>query len=240
MRIVRVIAGVTSLAVAASGLAWSVPPLLSASRFAAASAGLDPLTSLAVVKATAAGTLEPDLRAAVEADDLELATSLLDLADARGQPVPAELRAAVAEMGGTLATSLRTARAFGQGAWSGQADSVAGFAGVASADLLLVGDVRDLAMEAWTYAEGGEPDLVLAGVSLVGLGLSSATIASFGTSLPARGSMSLLKMILKAPRAVLRSGVRHVDDAAGNRGLRKVLAPIVADAVDPGAAWPET
>jgi hypothetical protein len=235
MRIVRVIAGLTSLALAASGLAWSVPPLMEASRFAAAASGLDPLTSLAVVKATAAGTLEPDLRAAVAADDLDLATSLLDLADARDQPIPADLRAAVTEMGGTVATSLRAARAFGSGVWSGQADTVAGFAGVASADLLLVGDVRDLASEAWTYAEGGEPDLVLAGISLVGLGLSSATIASWGTTLPARGSVSLLKMILKAPRAVLRSGARQLDDAAGKRGLRTVLAPIVADAVDPGA-----
>ncbi|BBE71553.1 hypothetical protein [Oharaeibacter diazotrophicus] len=240
MRFLGLIAGVTSLAVGTASLVHALPTVTAAARFASAAAGLDPLTTLAVVRASAAGSVIADLRAAVAADDRELADSLLALADARDIAVPADLRAAVADLAAPTATVLRGLRDFGGGALTGSAESLAGFAGVATADLLVIGDVRDLGREAAVWAGGGEPDLLVAGLSAVGIALTAgtvatavSTVASAGATAPmaggaatARGGLSVVKAVLKAP---VKAG------EAGGRGLRRILVPLVDDAVDPSA-----
>lgn len=238
----RVIAGGMSLAIGCASVLHGAPTVAAAVRFSAAAAGLDPLTSLAVVRASAAGDVLGDLHAAVEADDLELARSLLDLADARGLAVPDDLRAAVEAMGGAWRSAMRDAAAFGAGAWTGGADSVAGFAGVAVADLMVVGDLRDLAGETAAWWSGDDPDWIVVGLSLAGVAVTAgtvasgvATVASGGAAAPAaeaaaglRGGLSVVKAVLKAPRRVLGAGREA-------RGLRRLVAPMVEEAVDPAA-----
>lgn len=245
MRVPKLLAGLTSLCVGMSGIAYGGPTVLAAGRFAAASAGLDPVTALAVVRATSPEDLRVEIAAAVAADDADLAESLVALAAARDVAISVELSEAVADMNRPIAVAMRGAADFGSGAWTGSADGMMGLAGVAASDVLVIGDLRDLAGETTAWWRGEEPDWLIVGLATVGIGLTASTLASgvstmasggamlpvTGAAASARGGLSAMKMVLKTPAVVSRAGTELV----AARGLRAMVKPLLDDAVDPSA-----
>lgn len=153
---------------------------------------------------------------AAAAQDEDLAASLLALADARGVALPAASRAKVAQAEAEAAA--RTGSDAWNGFLSGDASNEAALAGAVASDLTGVGDVRDLYTQAENYLTGEKVDPFLVGLSAVGLGVTAATIASAGTTLPARAGLSTVKAVKRAGKL--------------SRPLAKELGVIAADALD--------
>lgn len=188
---------------------------------------------------------EAHITSALAADDAEMAASTLALADARGLDIPTDLRARVTATGETSATAWRMARGFTSGFVTGVPEDAAGLAGTLAGDLTAWGDVRDLSRESWTYANGGDPDMLIVGLSAAGLALTAGTYATFGAGLPVRAGVTLVKAAKRAgslsldlgqslSRAVRRSfdmpALRKAVTTADGPGLR---AAVHADGLKP-------
>ncbi len=139
-----------------------------------------------------------EIRAALDRDDLELAESFAALAEARAVPVPADLKARLEYARGTLQQIRRAAMNFGHGFVTGAPESAAGMAGAATGDLLVYGDVRDLAREGWRAAQGQTIDPVIASLAAAGLAVTAGTYMSEGLAAPARAGVSLFKASRRA------------------------------------------
>jgi hypothetical protein len=165
-----------------------------------------------------------EIAAALAADDLDLAESFLALAQARGVAVAEDLRARVMAARSVSREVRRIATRFGHGFITGEPEGLAGFAGAASADLSLFGDLRDLAREGWRTARGEKADGLIAGLAAFGLVVTAGTYASFGEAAPLRAGVSLVK----AARRTGRIGVNLVSDfgriARAGRGERIAAA----------------
>jgi hypothetical protein len=132
------------------------------------------------------------------------------------------LEARYREATGAARAASRTVRQAADGFVSGEAQGVAGTAGAFASDLVGIGDLRDLAGEA-RHAMAGEPvDRLTLGLSVVGIGLTVGTIASFGAAEPAKAGVALVKEARVAK--------------ALTRGFERSLAGIAAETVDL-AAW---
>jgi len=165
--------------------------------------------SQAQVEAELRETLTPEylqqqVEQALLADDLELAQHYLSLAEALGLPVDAALRARVSAEAGFFADGYRTSKAFGRGFLLGEGDSSAALLGSVSADFTVVGDLRDLSIEAGHYLRDEPVDQLLAALSAVGIALTAGTVLSLGTAaevtLPSKVALSLLKFGKKSGR----------------------------------------
>ena len=154
--------------------------------------------------------------AAVAAKDEDLAASLLALADERGVALPE------ADRGKVAAAEADAAARIGSDAWNGflhgDASNEAALAGAVASDLTGIGDVRDLYKQAENYFTGKEVDPFLVGLSAVGLGVTAATIASAGMTLPARSGLSTVKAVKRAGKL--------------SKPLAKELGVIATDALD--------
>ena len=132
-----------------------------------------------------------EIETALAARDGDMARSLIALAEAQDVAVPAEL---LAELDALPPVDL--GNVVGQG-WNciinGDFDSEAGFACVVATDLTSVGDVRDLVAQGGNYLMGQPVNYFTLGVSVVGLTLTGATIATGGGMLPLRAGASFLK-----------------------------------------------
>lgn len=139
-----------------------------------------------------------EIDAAVAADDLDLARSFVALAGARGLVVDADrlaaIRALEAEQG------WKAAKSFARGALVGDADGLSGVAGALTADVVGIGDVRDLVREGWHAARGEPVDELLVGLSAVGLAVTGATWVLAGTPAPVRAGLTLVKGARRAGR----------------------------------------
>jgi len=130
--------------------------------------------------------------------DEDLAASIAQLADERGVALPADLTTRI-----TAAQDQASAR-MGSDAWngflSGDAPNEAALAGAVAADLTGVGDVRDLYAQASRYLSGEEVDPLIIGLATVGLGLTTATVATLGATGPGKAGVSTLKAVKRAGR----------------------------------------
>jgi hypothetical protein len=176
------------------------------------------LARLRLEPVTTPERLAEEIDAAVAAQDDTLAQSFLDLADGRAIPVDAARRGRVEAL--REAAPLRTARAFADGALTGQADSGIGLAGAFAADLTGLGDLRDLAREGGHLVRDEPYDSLVLGLASVGLVATAATYAG-GLGAVARGGTTLLK-------AAHRSGRL-------SRPLAASLGRLARESVDPVA-----
>lgn len=227
-RVFRKVRAVVVMAAVAAGL-WSAgrvigPAVVDAYGWVAAAE--DPV---ALARRELAGVLAPErvgaeIAEALAAGDVDLARSFVALAEAEGVAVPPEARAALAaaESGRVWAGT----KAFARGAFLGDADGVSGMAGAFAADVIGVGDVRDLVREGWHAANDEPVDEILIGLSAVGLAVTGATWVMAGTPAPVRAGLTLVKATRKAGRlsaplaaALGRTVGEVVDMAAARRGL---------------------
>lgn len=141
-----------------------------------------------------------DIDEALRADDADLAQSVVALARSRNVRLDdAEVKkvdAAVAE----AASTRRAMESFALGFVSGEPKDMAGFAGTAIGDLMVIGDIRDAAREGAKLAAGEQADELVLGLAGVGLAITAGTYASMGAAAPARVGISLAKAARKAGR----------------------------------------
>jgi hypothetical protein len=166
------------------------------------------LADLRLDEALDPATTAREIDDALTAGDVELAESFVALAQARGIAISTELRERVAAARTVKEQLRRSARRFGRGLITGNAEGVEGLAGAATGDLLLYGDVRDLAREGWRGIRGETVDPLIVGLASVGLAATAATYFTSGAGTPARAGISLFK----AARRTGKVGVGLVSD----------------------------
>jgi hypothetical protein len=129
-------------------------------------------------------------------------------------------------------STLRRLRDAGFGALSGTGDSLEGVLGALAADMLVVGDVRDLAIQSAKLAVDGQADPVIAGLSALGLATTLAPEIDWGPAIlkiaRKMGSLSdrLADHVLTLVRAGRRSEALAIADNVA----------VLARATSPGTA----
>jgi hypothetical protein len=175
----------------------ALPRGLAAARFLAGPRDPAATASYLLTHKTADDYTAAAERALADRDE-DLAASIAQLAGERGVGLPAGLAARI-----TAAQDAASAR-MGSDAWngfvSGDAPNEAGLAGAVAADLIGIGDVRDLYTQASRYLAGEEIDPLIIGLATVGLGLTAATVATLGATGPEEAGISTLKAVKRAGR----------------------------------------
>ena len=82
---------------------------------------------------------------------------------------------------------------FIQGIVQGSSDEDIGRASAIASDFLVIGDIRDLAIEGMHYSNDEKVDKLMLSLSTLGLLATASTVYSLGASAPIKGSISLLK-----------------------------------------------
>ena len=93
---------------------------------------------------------------------------------------------------------------FFNGFFSGKASNSATLAGSVTSDFTVVGDLRDVYKEGKLYINNQPYDKFILSLSIIGLGLSAATLSSFGSSAFAKVGVSILKAA-KRSKALTKS-----------------------------------
>jgi hypothetical protein len=169
-----------------------------------------------------------EIEAALAADDPDLATSFLALAQERGIAVDPALGRRVAMAGMAQASATRRMGDFARGFLTGEPDDMASLAGTAVGDLFVFGDARDAVREAIHYVRGEEVDEMILGLAAVGIGITAGTYATFGLGAPARVGVSVIKAARRTGRIGTRFGgaLRHaVAEAVDTGALKQALTP---------------
>ena len=89
---------------------------------------------------------------------------------------------------------------FVEGLSTGMSDETIGQASAIGSDFLLIGDLRDLALEGTHYYKDEEVDAVLVSLSTIGLVASVGTLFTLGSSAVAKSGVSVLKLAHKSKR----------------------------------------
>lgn len=180
-------------------------------------------------QAAPADRLEARARAALDADDVDLARGLADLGRDLGRPLSSETLARLIEAEAPRAVALRNARGAAKGFATGEIDGSASLVGAVAADLTVIGDLRDLAREGSKMARGEEHSELILGLAAAGVAITAATYVTAGGAAPARFGLSVLK-------AARRTGAMTADFAAD---LTRRVAKATAPAADVARAAPE-
>ncbi len=123
-------------------------------------------------------------------------------------------------------SALRRARDVGMGALSGQGDSIESLVGAVAADMLVVGDVRDILLQGGKWVADGETDEVILALSAVGLATTVAPQVDWAPSvLKAAKRMGALtkglsEHIVRAVRAGRMEDLRPLLENVGSLSRR--------------------
>lgn len=202
--------------------------------------------------ATPDETLDERTRAALDEGDISGALQYAALADELGKPLSEDTTAALDDAQRPVSTFVRNAGDFAGAYITGQADSAAGLAGAVVSDLTVVGDVRDIVTEGGKAAVGEDYSQFLLALAAVGLAAEGVTLATGGSSLVVKASISVLKVAKRtgnltvafATRLVrlTRAAARSADEpvaAAARSGPVAVRTRRAADDIPPAAARAE-
>ena len=215
------------LAVALAIAALAVAPRAFDAEFLLASRD-DPvaLADHAVARSLDATVLAREINAALAANDVDLATSFLELARDRDLPVDPALAEKVELANGTAATAARSFASFTRGLITGEPEDISGLVGTAAGDLFVFGDIRDAVREGTRLAAGQEADELILGLACVGLAVTAGTYATVGAAAPARVGITVIKAARKTGRigsqmaGWINRSVREVDWSALARAVR--------------------
>ncbi len=172
-----------------------------------------------------------EIDAALAVDDADLARSFLDLARATNVPVDPELAERVERANASAATTVRSFGSFARGVLTGEAQDASGLAGVALADLFVLGDIRDALREATRLAAGQDADQLVLGLACVGLAVTAGTYATIGAAVPARVGVTVLKAARQTGRlgAAMTAWLNHSLREAVRVENARSLARLVGD-----------
>jgi len=166
---------------------------------------------------------------ALAEDDFESAVMYSEIAEFAGFPLPKETADALYRAGGITATIGRTGSQLASGFFTGEATSIAGLTGAVASDLTVIGDVRDISREGPKMVAGEPYSELILGLSVVGVGVTGATVATGGGGLPGRIGVTLLKVAAKTGSLTVdfsRVLTRMVGDAVNLPGLRQTLREV--------------
>ena len=222
-------AAIAGAAIAAAVFAMALPQSRDVVR--ALWAERDP-AALAAVRLDAVVTtpvVNREIADALAADDVDLATSFVDLARDRGIAVDPVLATKVKSDNSEVSTAKRNVQHFVRGFFNGEPDDAASLAGTATGDLLVIGDVRDAAREGVRLYNGEQVDELVLGLACLGIAVTAGTYATWGAAAPARAAVTLVKAARKTGRisaplgvAVGRAVSETIDTAAFRRAVTSV------------------
>lgn len=183
------------------------------------------------VKADLAATSSPSLinkkiLDALERDDIADADLYFEIGKFMNYSLPPETQTKLDEAHTLSATVVRNTWEFGEGFATGEGDTNAGIAGAVSSDLTVVGDVRDIAAEGGKMIAGAEYNELVLGLSVVGLGVTAATIATGGGGIVVKAGVSLFKAAKrtgKMTKEFAEALTRLTSDAVNMPLLRQTL-----------------
>jgi hypothetical protein len=158
------------------------------------------LADHAVARMFSAAVAAREIAAALAADDPDLARSFLELARERKVAVDPLLMEKVAAASSGLATASRSIRNFARGLISGEPDDVSGLAGTVMSDLLVIGDLRDLAREGSRFAAGQPVDELILAMAWAGPLATAGTYGSAGVAVPVRVGLTVVKVARRTGR----------------------------------------
>ncbi|HIP50535.1 MAG TPA: hypothetical protein EYG94_00475 [Campylobacterales bacterium] len=139
-----------------------------------------------------------------------------------------------------LLKSIKTKRAsfdykrekFFQGLIQGNSDEDIGRASAIASDFLVIGDVRDLAIEGKHYANDEKVDKLILSLSSLGLLATVSTVYTLGATAPIKSTISLLKYgkrVNKIPTWLQTKLIKQIEVAKQTKSLKKIevlLSPI--------------
>jgi hypothetical protein len=195
------------------------------------------LAEIALDRTLNAASAAREIRAALDADDPDLAQSFLDLARDRHIPVDPALAKKVEDANSSAANAARTAGNFARGFVTGEPDDMVGLAGTAVGDLFVFGDIRDAVREGTRFATGQKADELILGLACVGLAITAGTYVSVGLGAPARVGLSVIKAARKTGRIGTRMAAwlgRSVRDTIDWMALRRAI--VGASITEPAVA----
>jgi len=178
---------------------------------------------------TSAADLGDRVNDALAENDYESAVMYSDIADFAGFTLPKDAADALYEASGITATIGRTGSQLASGFFTGEANSLAGLTGAVVSDLTVVGDLRDISNEGPKMVAGEPYNQLILGLSVVGVGVTGATIATGGGGLPGRIGVTLLKVAEKTGSLTVEFGRvlrRVVGDAVNFPGLRQTMREV--------------
>jgi hypothetical protein len=143
--------------------------------------------------ATSPALINQKIIEALERDDIDDADMYVEIASFMAFELPPETMAKLDEAHTLSATVVRKTWEFGEGFATGEADTSAGLAGAVASDLTVVGDVRDIAGEGTKMLRGEPYSELILGLSVVGIGVTAATIATGGGGVVVKAGVSLMK-----------------------------------------------
>ncbi len=161
---------------------------------------------------------EHEIRAALAADDIDLAQSFVALAADRSVQLDPSLLSAVGDAGVRHDSATQTAGRFVRGLWTGEPTDLASLAGTAVGDLFVFGDIRDATREGARYLTGQTYDPWILGLAGVGIGITAATYASLGVAAPGRVGVSVIKAAKRTGRLNPALAVRAAREAVKVEG----------------------
>lgn len=135
-----------------------------------------------------------EIEAALQVGDAELAASFVALAGDRAIELPQELLARVEAANSASEATKRGIYNFAHGFVTGEPQDMSGFAGAATGDLLVFGDIRDIVREGSRWMRGMETDPLIVALAGAGLAVTGVTYFTWGSAAPARVGTTLLKV----------------------------------------------
>jgi hypothetical protein len=192
------------------------------------------LADRAVAQSFNAEVADREIRAALAANDGDLAQSFLELARDRNVPVEAELAAKVEAKTAKASSAAHSIESFTRGLITGEPQDVSGLVGTAAGDLFVFGDIRDALREGTRLARGQEVDELILGLACVGLAVTAGTYATVGLAAPARIGLTVVKAAGKTGRiggrlaAWIGRSLREVVDLSAVSRAVKVNQPAIA------------
>lgn len=137
---------------------------------------------------------------ALERDDIEEADMYVEIARFLDYQLPASTMARLDAAHELSATVVRNTWQFGEGFATGKGESTAGIAGAVTSDLTVIGDLRDIALEGGRMLAGEPYSELILSLSVVGVGVTAATIATGGGGVVAKAGISLVKAARRTGR----------------------------------------
>ena len=137
---------------------------------------------------------------ALERDDIEEADMYVEIAKFLDFEIPPSTITKISDAHELSATVVRNTLQFGEGFVTGKGDSNAGLAGAVTSDLTVIGDLRDIATEGTKFLAGQEYSELILGLSVIGVGVTAATIATGGGGIIAKAGVSLIKAAKRTGR----------------------------------------
>ena len=168
------------------------------------------------IKAELAATVPPEkldlaINDALDTSAYEDALIYAEIADYADIPLTAETVKRLEEASSLLVSLSRDTGSFFEGFLTGEGSDTAGFVGAITSDLTVVGDVRDIGTEGSKLVAGEDYSELILGLSVVGVAVTGATVASGGSALPVKIGVSLMK-VAKRTGALTAAFTRQLGD----------------------------